>query len=96
MSNICDNIFSTCNLVLINIAWFAEQIFTDLNTIRKDIESCYDEDNSQIESQGRQRLKNAGLLKLFKSIKWFNGTVNTSSTSSRFIFSSKLVLTKPT
>ena len=68
MSNICDNIYSTCNLVLINIAWFAEQIFTDLNTIRKDLESCYDEDNPQIESQGRQRLKNAGLLKPYKYV----------------------------
>ena len=68
MSNICDNIFSTCNLVLINIAWFAEQIFTDLNTIRKDIGTCYDEDLSQIESKGRQRLKNAGLLKPYKYV----------------------------
>jgi len=68
MSDICDNIYSTCNLFLINIAWFAEQIFTDLNTIRKDIGSCYDEDHSQIESQGRQRLKNADLLKPYKYV----------------------------
>ncbi len=68
MSDICDNIYSTCNMFLINIAWFTKQIFTDLNTIRKDLESCYDEDNSQIESQERQRLKNVGLLKPYKYV----------------------------
>ena len=65
MSYLCDNIYSTCNSIFINIAWFANQVVIDLNDIREDFNSYYDE-NVQMESQGRRRLRNAGLLKPYK------------------------------
>ena len=32
MANICDNIYSTCNVLFINMAWFVQEIFLDLTS----------------------------------------------------------------
>ena len=45
MANVCDNIYSTCNALFINIAWFVEEVFIDLNNIRIDLESAYEHPN---------------------------------------------------
>jgi hypothetical protein len=67
MSYSCDSITSICNLTFINIAWFLDSLLNDLNEIRKDVVSSYEEDD-QIENQGRKRLQNAGLLKPYKYV----------------------------
>ena len=56
MSEMCDNMYSMCNSIIINIAWFVEQIRTDILD--------YDEENKPIENRGR----GAGLLKPYKYV----------------------------
>ena len=56
MSEMCDNMYSICNSIIINIAWFVEQIRTDILD--------YDEENKPIENRGR----GAGLLKPYKYV----------------------------
>jgi len=67
MSYSCDNITSICNLTFINIAWFFDSLLNDLNEMGKDVVYRYEED-TKIESQGRRRLRNAGLLKPYKYV----------------------------
>lgn len=47
MANICDNIYSTCNVLFINMAWFVQEIFLDLNNIGKDLKYAYDETHNK-------------------------------------------------
>lgn len=47
MANICDNIYSTCNALFINIAWFVEEVFIDFNNIRNDLKYAYDETHNR-------------------------------------------------
>ena len=63
MSEMCDNMYSVCNSIIINVGWFFEQIITDLDKIRTDILD-YDEENKPIENRGR----GAGLLKPYKYV----------------------------
>ena len=68
MSYRCDNITNICNLTFINIAWFFDSLLNDLNEIRKElVESCY-QDDTKIESHGRRRLQDAGILKPYKYV----------------------------
>jgi len=48
MANICDNIYSTYNALVINIAWFVEEVFIDFNNIRKELESAYNENPNEM------------------------------------------------
>ena len=47
MATICDNIYSTCNVLFINMAWFVQEIFLDLNNIGKDLKSAYYETHNK-------------------------------------------------
>ena len=67
MSYSCGSITSICNMTFINISWFLESLLNDLNEIKKGVTSSYEED-TKIESQGRRRLQNAGLLKPYKYV----------------------------
>lgn len=67
MSEMCDNMYSMCNSIIINVAWFVEQIITDLDNIRTDILD-YDEENKPIENRGRDRCRDAGLLRPYKYV----------------------------
>ena len=63
MSDICDNMYYTCNMIIINIAWYAEQIFTDLNAIKKDLFLAFEEeDKSPSQNHGRTHLVRPSLL----------------------------------
>tara|TARA_B100000902_G_scaffold383428_1_gene422298 strand:- start:490 stop:732 length:243 start_codon:yes stop_codon:yes gene_type:complete len=64
-----------CNLTFINIAWFFDSLLNDLNEMRKEVATSYEEDN-QIESQGRRRLQNAGLLKPYKYVSEYDERVD--------------------
>jgi hypothetical protein len=75
MNYTCDSITSICNLTFINISWFFDSLLNDLNELRKEVESCYEEDN-QIESQGRTRLQNAGLLKPYKYVSEYDEKID--------------------
>ncbi len=75
MSYSCDSITSMCNLTFINIAWFFDSLLNDLNEMRKEVATSYEEDN-QIESQGRRRLQNAGLLKPYKYVSEYDERVD--------------------
>ena len=68
MSYSCNNVANMCNLMFINVAWFLEGVLKDLNEIRMDVISSFDEENKPIESEGRRRLQNAGLLKPYKYV----------------------------
>ena len=68
MSYSCDSITSMCNLTFINIAWFFDSLLNDLNEMRKEVVSNYEEEETQIESQGRRRLRDVGLLKPYKYV----------------------------
>ena len=37
MSDICDNMYSVCNSIIIQIAWFMEQVLVDLNKVKEEI-----------------------------------------------------------
>lgn len=76
MSDMCDNMYSICNLMVIQVAWFLEKVVIDLNQIRKDIVLMYEEDNNPIEYQGRERLKNSGLLIPYKYANEFDERID--------------------
>ena len=75
MSYSCESITSMCNLTFINIAWFFDSLLADLNEMRKEVASCYEED-TKIESQGRKRLQNAGLLKPYKYVNEYDERID--------------------
>lgn len=60
MSEMCDNMYSICNSIIINIAWFVEQIRTDILD--------YVEENKPIRNRGRDSSRYTGLLKPYKYI----------------------------
>ena len=67
MSEMCDNMYSVCNSIIINVGWFFEQIITDLDKIRTDILD-YEEENKPIRNRGRDSSRDAGLLKPYKYV----------------------------
>ena len=46
MSDICDNMYSICNSIIIQIAWFMEQVLVDLNKVKEEIILVIEESSS--------------------------------------------------
>lgn len=49
MSNLCNDAYNMCNVIIINISWFVEQLCYDINQVRKDLANEFDNANNQIE-----------------------------------------------
>lgn len=64
MIEMCDNMYSICNSIIINIAWFVEQIRTDILD--------YYEENKPIGNRGR----GAGLLRPYKYVNGVDESVD--------------------
>ena len=49
MSDPCNDVYNFCNLLIINISWFAGQLYNDINQVRKDLINEFNNTNNQIE-----------------------------------------------
>ena len=71
----CDSITSICNLTVINIAWFFDSVLNDLDEMRKEIISCYQEDNN-IEIEDKRRFRDNRLLKPYKYVSEYDERID--------------------
>ena len=49
MSDPWNDVYNFCNIVIINISWFAEQLCNDINQVRKDLVNEFNNSNNQME-----------------------------------------------
>ena len=75
MSYRCDSITNICNLTVINIAWFFDSLLNDFDEMRKEIISCYQEDNN-IEIEDKRRFRDNRLLKPYKYVSEYDERID--------------------
>ena len=71
MSDICDNMYSACNSIIIQVAWFMEQVWTDLKKEYNELALTFEED-IPIENRRRTHRKQSDLLKPYKYVSQYD------------------------
>ena len=46
MSDPCNDVYNFCNLLIINISWYAEQLYQDVTRIKEDLLISYNDMNN--------------------------------------------------
>ena len=46
MSDPCNDVYNFCNLLIINISWFAEQLYKDVAQVKEDLLISYNDVNN--------------------------------------------------